>query len=194
MRYRSARIVPGVNPPTGIESLDIIRATWGLAAGDFGDSPPGDSTVGNWEGELIGCPQERQNLLSAGICAEHFGHCTIDGEVIGFYESHRLYAISWGQESNFSSGWEHCRNQVLSSNPAESSLYVVPSHKSRWGKLRQNGNFPVPTRILSSRPDCRIQITTAGQSRKAQALTPRPNQSGRSRPRGVSVCSPNIFR
>jgi hypothetical protein len=76
-------MVPGVNPPAGIESDEIILATWGLAAGDFGDSAVGDSTVGIWESELIGCPQELQKLLPCGFCAEHFGH-GIDGGVIGF--------------------------------------------------------------------------------------------------------------
>jgi len=33
------------------------------------------------------CPQDPQNLLSGGFCAEHFGHCTIDGEVIGIWRT-----------------------------------------------------------------------------------------------------------
>ena len=66
-RYLSARIVPGVNPPAGIESDDIILATCGLAAGDFGDSAAGDSTVGIWENELRGSAQELQKRLPCGF-------------------------------------------------------------------------------------------------------------------------------
>jgi len=52
-----------VNPPTGIESDEIILATWGDAAGDFWDSTTGDSTVGIMETELRGSAQELQKRL-----------------------------------------------------------------------------------------------------------------------------------
>jgi hypothetical protein len=69
-----------VNPPTGTESDEIILATWGVSAA-------GPSAVGIWESEVIACPQDRQNLLSAGIWAEHFGHSTIGVGVIGFWRT-----------------------------------------------------------------------------------------------------------
>jgi hypothetical protein len=94
MRYLSARMVPGVNPPTGMESEEIILATWGVSADAFGDSAAVPSAVGICEGVLRGCPHDRQNLLSAGICAEHFGHCTIDGGVIGFWRT-RVIILQW---------------------------------------------------------------------------------------------------
>jgi hypothetical protein len=47
------------------------------------------------------CPHEEQNPLSGKFCAEHFGHCTIDGGVIGIQKRHRLYAITCGKESMF---------------------------------------------------------------------------------------------
>ncbi len=74
MRYLSARIVPGVNPPAGIESDDIILATWGVAAGALTGSAAVSAAVGICEGALMECPQELQKRLSGGLCAEHFGH------------------------------------------------------------------------------------------------------------------------
>ena len=87
MRYLSARIVPGVNPPAGIESEEIILATWGVSAGVLTGSAAVPAAVGICEGVLRGCAQEEQNRLSGKFCAEHFGHCTIDGGVIGFWRT-----------------------------------------------------------------------------------------------------------
>jgi hypothetical protein len=56
-----------------MESEEIILATWGVSA-PFGASPSGTPIVGIWEGVLIACLQDLQNLLSDGISAEHFGH------------------------------------------------------------------------------------------------------------------------
>ena len=86
-RYRSARIVPGVNPPAGIESDEISRLALGVSAGTRGDSAGEISSVGIMDGELMLCPQEPQNLLSDGFFAEQFGHWIIDGCVIGFVKS-----------------------------------------------------------------------------------------------------------
>ena len=78
MRYRPDRTVPGVNPPAGTESDEINRPTVGAP----GRAPAaGLSAVGISEGEMMTCPQEEQNRLSAAICAEHFGHC-INGDVV----------------------------------------------------------------------------------------------------------------
>jgi hypothetical protein len=73
MRYLSARIVPGVNAPVGIEPDEIILVTWGVSP-RLGDSAAEAPVVGIWEGELRGCPQELQKRLSCGFCVEHFGH------------------------------------------------------------------------------------------------------------------------
>ena len=50
--------------------------------------------MGIWEGVLRGCAQEEQNRLSGKFCAEHFGHCTIDGGVIGFCDNAADYMRS----------------------------------------------------------------------------------------------------
>ena len=96
MRYLSARIVPGVNPPAGIESEEIILATWGVSAGALTGSAAVPSAVGICEGVLKDCPHEEQNRLSGKFCAEHFGHCTIDGEAIGIKENDADY-MRWIQ-------------------------------------------------------------------------------------------------
>jgi len=69
IRYRSERIAPGVNPPTGTESEEIRRPTRGETAGAA--SP----RVGICDGEMMACPQTEQKLLVAGISTEHDGHC-----------------------------------------------------------------------------------------------------------------------
>jgi len=51
-----------VKPPTGIESEEIILATWGVAPGDFGATAAVPSAVGIWEGALNWAPPARQNL------------------------------------------------------------------------------------------------------------------------------------
>ena len=43
--------------------------------------------MGICDDALIACPQELQKLLPCGFCAEHFGHCTIDGGVIGLWRT-----------------------------------------------------------------------------------------------------------
>ena len=152
MRYRSARIVPGVNPPAGIESEDIILATWGVAAGALAGSAAVPAAVGICESVLIGCPQDRQNLLSRGICTEHFGHCTIDGEVIGIWRTPPIicdhlqegkkgcrnlgkiaaaisYARIYAGRIRQKKSW--CAEQLT---PDESGSAMIPIHKSRCGK------------------------------------------------------------
>ena len=66
-------MVPGVNPPAGIESEEIILATWGVSAG-LGGSAAGIPIVGIWEGVLNASPHEEQNRLSGRFFAEHLGH------------------------------------------------------------------------------------------------------------------------
>jgi len=56
-----------VNPPAGMESDEMILATWGVSGSALRDAVPGPAAVGICEGELTACPQERQNRLSAGI-------------------------------------------------------------------------------------------------------------------------------
>jgi hypothetical protein len=70
-----------------MESDEIILATWGVCACAFGVSAAGISAVGIWEGVLRGSAQELQKWLPCGFCAEHFGHCTIDGGVIGIWRT-----------------------------------------------------------------------------------------------------------
>src|SRR4030095_16356828 len=66
IRYRSARIAPGVNPPTGTESEEISRLTPGHA----GAASP---RVGIWESETMAWPQTEQKWLSAAISAAQEG-------------------------------------------------------------------------------------------------------------------------
>jgi hypothetical protein len=73
-----------VNPPAGTESEEIILATRGLSAGGFRGSSAAPVAVGICEGLMRGCAHEEQNRLSGKFSAEHFGHCTIVGLVIGF--------------------------------------------------------------------------------------------------------------
>ena len=94
MRYRSTRIVPGVNPPAGIESDEIILATWGVSAG-LGDSAAGVPIVGIWEGELRGRPQELQKRLSCGFCVEHFGHRIVG---VGFIMLRSQFQVHLAQQ------------------------------------------------------------------------------------------------
>src|SRR5262249_44433601 len=87
MRYRSARIVPGVKPPTGIESEGMRRASLGADAAAAVALPVGISERG-----VIGCPQEGQNLLPAAMSAEHEGHW-IPG---GVMDTEADYSPVWG--------------------------------------------------------------------------------------------------
>lgn len=79
MRYRSARITPGANPPTGIESEDLSRPTRGVGLG--ATWPCGPAVVRSCEGELIASPHEEQNRLSAATSTEHDGH-VMSGDAI----------------------------------------------------------------------------------------------------------------
>jgi hypothetical protein len=88
-RYRSARIVPGVNPPAGTESDEMILATRGESSPEPSDrgcrpAPSGTSIVGIWEGALMACPHEEQNRLSGRFSAEHFGHWIIGNSFLRF--------------------------------------------------------------------------------------------------------------
>ena len=76
-----------MNPPVGIESEEIILATWGVSICALGVSAVMPVAVGICEGGLRGCAHDEQNRLSGKFCAEHLGHCTIDGGVIGFWET-----------------------------------------------------------------------------------------------------------
>ena len=67
-------MAPGVNPPAGIESDEMSRATPGANAGTFRGS-----IVGICEGAPIACPQDEQKRLLAGTSAEHEGHCMAEG-------------------------------------------------------------------------------------------------------------------
>src|SRR5262245_38267283 len=69
-------IVPGVKPPTGMESDETTRATATAA-------PAAGAAVGACDNEITARPQAGQKRLSAAICAEHDGHCT--------------GAVMWGQ-------------------------------------------------------------------------------------------------
>src|SRR5262245_58196040 len=73
MRYRSARIVPGVNPPTVTESEEIPCASCGAAAAAAPEVRGG--IVGIWERRPISCPHAEQKRLFARTSAVHEGHC-----------------------------------------------------------------------------------------------------------------------
>jgi hypothetical protein len=72
--------MPGVNPPTGIESEEVRRPTGeaiiGAPALTAGAAAGGESAipVGICETDVIGVPQLRQKRLSAGTSLEHDGH------------------------------------------------------------------------------------------------------------------------
>src|SRR5512139_99917 len=93
MRYRSASTIPGVNPPTGIESEEIRRptgeATMGVPVAATGIG--GDSTVpvGIWESEPIGVPHFRQKLLSSGTSLEHDGQF-ISSPFVSITDQHQV--------------------------------------------------------------------------------------------------------
>jgi len=70
MRYRSARIVPGVYPPTGIESEEMWRA----GAAEAAERELPDNRVGTCENEPTSHPQAEQKRLSSEMEAEHDGH------------------------------------------------------------------------------------------------------------------------
>ena len=69
MRYRSARIVPGVKPPAGIESDEMRRAE-----GVAGAKGLRTAAVAICEGEPIARPHARQNRLVAGTSSAHDEH------------------------------------------------------------------------------------------------------------------------
>src|SRR5512137_1265732 len=94
MRYRSASTIPGVKPPTGIESEEMSRPTGEGMIGVPAAASGGESAipVGIWESELIGVPQLRQKRLSAGTSLEHDGHfisCTSSK----FGDRHRIAVL-----------------------------------------------------------------------------------------------------
>jgi hypothetical protein len=67
-----------VKPPTGTESEEMRRTRFGAAA--VGAAAP----VVICDDEGIGCPQDKQNRLPAGISAEQNEHCIAeDGMATG---------------------------------------------------------------------------------------------------------------
>ena len=69
-RYRPARIVPGVNPPAAIESLETIRTTGGPAAG-AGKESDAALTVAVSDRAGAGAPHEPQKRCMSGISESH---------------------------------------------------------------------------------------------------------------------------
>ncbi len=77
IRYRSASIAPGVNPPAWIESEDANLPTFEddgfrrrAASATEGEARP----VGSWETEDTACPQEGQKRAPSGTAAAQLGH------------------------------------------------------------------------------------------------------------------------
>ena len=68
MRYRAVSTVPGVSPPTGMESEEIKRATPAATA----PAPIAIAVVIS-DAAPTKCPHDRQNRLSAGNSDAHEG-------------------------------------------------------------------------------------------------------------------------
>jgi hypothetical protein len=121
MRYRSANIIPGVNPPTGNESDEIRRPTG--AAGGLGRAPASAVAVGACDNELIGVPQDGQNLW--------------DGDVSPPQDGQFIYALHSGFLMN------HQKREInvinLPSRSRESQRFNLPVEKTEY--RRQNSEF-----------------------------------------------------
>jgi hypothetical protein len=67
-------IVPGVNPPTGIDAEEMTRPIATAAPGKRGDD-----AVGASDKDVIACPHEEQNRLPVETVVAHEGQCVKGG-------------------------------------------------------------------------------------------------------------------